>query len=152
MAIKSKKNGEHGELSVAQLLHEMGYWVHITQRNRSGSQPVDIIAVKHSSMSAFGPREEDVAWLLDAKYVESGERFNFDDIQPNQIDSLRMAKNFAHLGNIGFGIIFAEFSTEFVYFLHFDLYERLVAQGRKSVHRIDIPTIDEWEAVVLCLR
>ena len=153
MALKSKKNGDNGEYLVAKHLHDdLGYWVHLTQRNRSGSQPVDIIAAKHSSKCAFGDREEDVVWLLDAKYVQNGERFDFSDIQPNQIESMKMAKEFARLGNIGFAIIFAEFSEEIIYFLPFDLYEKLSHRGVKSIHRIDMDTISEWEACVLCLR
>ena len=152
MALKSKRNGDNGEYLVAMHFHDLGYWVHQVQRNRSGAQPVDIIAAKHSSQSSFGAREEDVVWLVDAKYVQSGQRFDFSDIQANQIESLRMARDFARLGNLGFAIIFADFSPEMPYFLPLDLYEKSVASGAKSIHRTDMATIDEWEACVLCLK
>lgn len=152
MAITSKKNGDHGELIVGRSMHEMGYWVHLTQRNRSGAQPVDIIAAKHADQDVLGPISKDVVWLLDAKYVEKGDRFYFSDIQPNQIESMRMARDFAKLSNIGFAIIFAEFSERIVYFLPFNAYENMAKYGSKSVHRIDIGSLEEWESTSLCLR
>ena len=51
--MKSKRNGDAGERLVAEALRERGYWVHLTQRNRMGQQPVDVIAAKGGCVRLF---------------------------------------------------------------------------------------------------
>ena len=148
MAYKSKQNGIKGESIVVNLFRTYGYWTHLVQRNRSGSQPVDIIAIKE--YEDLDGRRLPRIWLIDAKYVERGDRFDFNDIQPNQIESLRYAKDFAKIKrNAGFGIIFGEFDEQ-VYFLPLDKYEEIVANGGKSVHRKDMQSIDYIEGLIEC--
>ena len=148
MAYKSRQNGIKGEFIVVNLFRTYGYWTHLVQRNRSGAQPVDVIAIKGyvGSDDEYHVR----SWLIDAKYVERGDRFDFDDIQPNQIESLRYAKDFAGIKrDAGFGIIFGEFDEQ-VYFLPLDKYEEIVASGGKSIHRRDMQSIDYIEGFFKC--
>lgn len=119
MAMKSKANGDHGESIVAELFKERGYWAHVIQRNRSGQQPFDIVAVKN-----------DMAWLVDAKYVAKGRRFNFSDVQPDQIESMGYAMDFANLTNVGFVIVFAEHDA--IRFLSFEVYTKMKEDGAVS--------------------
>ena len=151
MAIKSNQNGSKGELIVQNLFRDLGYWAHVTQRSRSGSQPIDIIAAKgHEYQSiSYCP----TTWFVDSKYVEHGDRFDFDDIQPNQIESLRYIRDFAKIkGELGFAIMFGDFDDKVVYFLPFEMYENVVSRGMKSVHMQDFGTIQEWEREALWIR
>ena len=57
---------------------------------------MDLIAIKKGSV-----------WLLDAKFVRREDSsFRFTDVQPNQVTTMRYAKEFAGIENLGFFIVF----------------------------------------------
>lgn len=96
MGRTSHENGRLGEQIAMEFLKKRGYWVHDTGRNSAGSQPVDLIAIKKGSV-----------WLLDAKFVRMEDSsFRFTDVQPNQVTTMRYAKEFAGIENLGFFIVF----------------------------------------------
>lgn len=129
MAIKSKINGDKGERIVANYFSSLRYWVHIIKRNNSGQQPFDIVAIKGNYYSG-----ECDAWLVDAKYVEKGDRFYFEDIQPNQIESMSYARDFAEIPHVGFWIVFGN-DTENIYFLPLIKYNYLAKLGIKGINK-----------------
>lgn len=133
MGEKSKINGENGENLVAKVMVGLGFWTHLIQRNRQGGQPFDVVACKG------GLRE--TVWLLDAKYVNAGATFRFDDVQPNQIESMRYASSFAGISNIGFAIVFRDLS-ESAWFLPYDRFMAMRADGKLSVNAKDLSELD----------
>lgn len=132
MGLKSKINGAKGETAVSRALSSRGYWVHVIKRDRQGSQPCDIIASKGTYARG------DVTWLVDAKYVETGDRFDFSDVQPNQPEAMEYALGRCRLANVGFAIVFGEQ----IRFMPYHLYESLSEQGAKSVKAEELPTFE----------
>lgn len=132
MGRKSQINGSQGEKKVELCLRENGYWVHLIQRRNDGSQPFDIVAIKGA-----------ISFLLDSKFVDKGLRFDFDDIQPNQIAAMKYARDFAGIQNIGFAITFKE--TDSISFMSFAKYEKEKKEGKISVHAYDL--IDLWKVI-----
>lgn len=121
MGRASQENGRLGEQIALEFLKKKGYWVHDTGRNSAGSQPVDLIAVKRGHV-----------WLLDAKFVRREDpSFRFSDIQPNQITTMRYAREFAGIDNLGFFIVFDR-DRENPRILTYDAF--LALKGRKSVN------------------
>lgn len=127
--MKSKRNGDAGERLVAEALRERGYWVHLTQRNRMGQQPVDVIAAKGGCFL-----------LMDAKYIsEERASFPFSDIAPDQETCLGYAKSKGIKG-LGFALCFARDLAN-IRFLGYDDYERLAKEGKKSVNMETLETL-----------
>ena len=100
MGYKSKKNGKKGEETVVDFFSERHFWVHLVKRGPSGSQPLDIIAIRQNE-----------SWLVDAKYISAGKcgRFSFEDIQPNQVESMHYARDYAGIDNLGFVLVFEDY-------------------------------------------
>ena len=118
--------GNDTEFKVGRFFNEFGYWAHILQKKQSG-QPVDIVAIKGNDNDCLCD-----TWLIDAKHLRTGEKsFPFSRIEPNQIDSLTFAKNFAKIKNIGFVICHDDFEGKFFY-LSFDKVLEIEKSGRKS--------------------
>lgn len=134
MGLKSKENGKKGEAIVRDFFRKRKYWVHVTGRSNSGSQPVDIIACRGTTP----------VLLVDAKYVEKGERFSFEDIQPDQITSLRYARDYAGLTKLGFVIVFGEHDND-MRFLSLDALESMKYMEYASVKRTEMLTLEDWE-------
>lgn len=96
--------GNLAEGKMADYFKGKGYWCHIFSRNRSGSQPVDLIAMK----AADGVVD---VWLCDVKNVEEGyASLPFSRVEPNQESTLHYAKEFAGLDgphcHLGFIVVF----------------------------------------------
>lgn len=130
MGMKSKENGKIGEAIVESLLRKYGYWVHVTQRRVDGSQPIDVIAIRGNT-----------PLLLDAKYVESGKRFDFSDVKPNQVSAMNYAMGFAGIKNCGFAIIFKELGDN-VWFLWFHDYLKMKEGERASVAKEELVNLE----------
>ena len=121
--VKSKQLqvGNATEERLARYFQSMGFWVYILPK-KIGGQPFDIIAGRN--------RE---AWFVDAKHLEASEAsFDFKRIEPNQITSMKMATEFAHLANVGF-FIYWERKPDGFFFMPYRLYKALEKIGRKSV-------------------
>lgn len=129
------KIGSACENLVAKILRENGYWVYITPLKTSG-QPMDIIAAKKHYFI-----------ILDAKHVRENEpSFKLSRIEPNQEAVMDYCRNFAHLENIGFAILFER--TQEVYWLSYDRVLALKEQGAKSVNLRFLPTFKETLAEI----
>lgn len=136
MGAKSRENGKKGEAIGQALFRRNGYWVHLTGRSRSGSQPVDLVAIK-------GTNTETLAWLLDVKFVSIQKpSFGFEDIQPDQLTTLRYAREFANMEKLGFLIVF-ERDLENPRFLSYDDYLNISKKGRKSVNMDSLEYMEE---------
>ena len=135
MGMKSQTNGNKGEDIVCKWLREKRYWAHLTKRSATGAQPVDIIAIRF-----------DCHLLCDAKYVSEGKkgRFSFDDIQPDQITSMRYARDYSGIEELGFCIVFEGCENE-PRFMPLKVYEALIGANEKSVKMEELPTMAEME-------
>ena len=93
--------GNKRENQLCDLFKKHHYWAHVCAKNASGSQPIDVIAIK-------GERRF-VAWLVDAKNVEASKpSFPLERIEDNQWISLQYARDFAGIPeeNLGFAVFF----------------------------------------------
>jgi hypothetical protein len=104
MRSKQLELGNIAERSMAKFFQGMGYWCHVFSKSQSGSQPVDLIALR-----GYGGVVD--LWLCDVKNVEeSNASFPFSRIEPNQESTLRYARDFAHLTgdncHLGFIVVF----------------------------------------------
>ena len=100
---KQTDNGKKAERIICTYLRHQGYWVHDTGRTNSGSQPVDIIAMKGNAFNDLCH-----VMLLDAKYIRAEDAsFPFSRIEPNQMTSLDYASHYAGVSEdcLGFGIV-----------------------------------------------
>lgn len=121
--MKSKQMivGNNTEAFVAKLFQENKYWAYILPK-KIGGQPFDVIACKN-----------DVIWFVDAKHLEAEEAsFSFERIEPNQRTSMRYARNFAGINNLGFVIRWDRDDSR-VFFLSYDKLVELEQNGVKSV-------------------
>lgn len=84
--MSNKKSGNKFENVLAELYSQEGYWVHLVEPGKDGSQPCDLIAVKSDS-----------ALLIDAKVLDNTTgTFPFARIEENQ----RLAyKHWCRCGN-----------------------------------------------------
>ena len=109
------------------------YWAYLTPLKING-QPIDIIAIKKNN-----------SILCDAKHVNSKKiSFSFSDIQPNQIDSLNYAHEFAGLDdekNLGFGIYFEKIDE--IKWLSLKKYNDFISEDKKSVRYEELINIKE---------
>lgn len=74
----NKKIGNDYENMFLKKLQSNGWWCHLFAYNKNG-QPCDVIAVK-----------DNIAWFIDVKHCEE-KRFNFSNIQPNQLTCFEYA-------------------------------------------------------------
>lgn len=88
----NKKIGNNTESLVLNSLKQNGYWCHLFAYNVYG-QPCDIIALKN-----------DTSFLIDAKHC-STDRFNFGNIEPNQLTCFAYARQ-CGVKNLGFAVFF----------------------------------------------
>jgi penicillin-binding protein-related factor A (putative recombinase) len=137
MSRKSRDNGERGERLASSWFREHGYWAHITKRNNQGSQPVDLVAIRKKGGQYR-------ALLADVKYVESGSSLPFSDIQPNQVEAMRYAKDFSGIDDLGFIVIFGSIS-ERIMFYHFSEFEDDVRLGLRSKNAALMDTMEGFE-------
>ena len=120
-----EKNARATEKLVCKKFKEFGYWCFNIPKKVEG-QPCDIVASKKNGKTFL-------VWLVDAKHVREEEvSFDFDRVEPNQITSMRYARDFAGLENLGFAIFFARLKS--LYWLPFNFYEELIKQGAKSIN------------------
>lgn len=119
MKSKQLEAGNLAERDVAKFFQGKGYWCHVFSKSQSGSQPVDLIAVKGYDGIVD-------LWLCDVKNVEAqNASFPFSRIEPNQESTLRYAKEFANLTgdncHLGFIIVFGRDQSKPRYFDFSDL-------------------------------
>lgn len=131
---KQVDNGNRDEASLAKLFKSKGYWAHIFARSRSGSQPVDAIAFRGSSI-----------WLVDSKNVESGKAsFSFDRIEANQRTSLDYAVIKCGLDpkHAGFAVFF-ERDIDNPRFITYEEVKRIEGEGGKSCNMSLMPLLSD---------
>lgn len=128
--------GNKTEKSVSQIFRERGYWVYNCQKTSSGSQPVDLIAIKGG--------ERYLVWFVDGKHVRSHEvSFALNRIEPNQWATLKYANEFAKIDikNLGFAIHFER--TGFIYWLSYKRALEMQKNNEKSINLIKLPVFEE---------
>lgn len=125
--MKQKKIGNDTESKCLQMLQDNGYWCHLFAYNKNG-QPCDIVAIKNNT-----------ALLIDVKHC-SEERFEFKNIQPNQLSCFEYAQS---CGNnyVGFMIYFEKEKTW--KWLPYSAVKAFLKNGIKSVKIYE--TIDCFE-------
>lgn len=79
--MSNKKNGNDFEREFAELLYNMGFWVHLLSQNQDG-QPADIIAVKNKR-----------AYLIDCKICSTRKGFDLSRMEDNQDLSMELWKD-----------------------------------------------------------
>lgn len=137
---KQLKNGNRDEKLICELFKNKGYWAHNFAKSSSGSQPVDIIAVKGNIL-------RDEVWLLDVKNVREQEcSFPFKRIEPNQLACFKYARSFANIQRLGFAICFERADLK-PFWLSYDKYLELNEKGQKSVNLSDLEPLED----LLCL-
>lgn len=130
MDSKQLRVGNDTENEIGVLLRKEHFWVYITPK-KVGGQPVDIVAIKN-----------DKVWLLDAKHVREEEcSFPFDRIEPNQAMSMKYAKEWANIKNIGFAVKFDRDSN--IYYLEYEKWLEMAKNGVKSINMNSLPLLSE---------
>ena len=79
--MSNKKNGNEFEREFAELLYDMGFWVHLLSQNQDG-QPADVIAVKNKK-----------AYLIDCKVCSTRKGFDLSRMEDNQDLSMELWKD-----------------------------------------------------------
>lgn len=125
----SKQNllGRKSEREMEDFFASHGYWALNIPRGPNG-QPFDFVACK-------GGDSENLikGWFLDVKHIEKEKAsFDFNRIEPNQRTSMRYARMFARLPNLGF-IIRTERDPQSFLYLSYDKLIELEEKGLKSV-------------------
>ena len=140
------KLGKATEKLVCKTFKKFGYWCYNIPKKTAG-QPCDIIAVKGlegtviTSTMVYTTKTF-LVWLVDAKHIRNEDvSFTFDRIEPNQITSMRYAHDFSKLDNLGFAIFFDR--DKQLRWLPFEEYERMVANGSKSVNMNNLELFTE---------
>ena len=119
------KLGKATEKLVCKTFKKYGYWCYNIPKKTNG-QPCDIVAAKKGGKTFL-------VWLVDAKHIETEKvSFTFDRIESNQITSMRYARDFSKLENLGFAIFFDR--DKQLHWLPFEIYEELAKKGIKSVN------------------
>ncbi|WP_281512248.1 Holliday junction resolvase RecU [Mammaliicoccus vitulinus] len=122
--------GDSTELKIAKYYQNKKFLVVIIPKNIDG-QPVDIIACKN-----------DEVWLIDAKHVTSKKSsFSFNNIRPNQISTMRYARNCIGIQNLGFVI---EWDRE-PQSLFFFSYDKFIELAEKSFKSVKIEELERWK-------
>ena len=132
MTNKSKQmaNGNAAEKQVVDIFRQHHYWVHDMAKSQSGSQPVDIVAIRGSSSS----------WLVDVKNVRKDEiSFPFSRIDANQLSCMKYANEWALIPKqqLGFVVVFGRHPDSPVY-LSYDSYLEMVRKEKKSANYEDM--------------
>lgn len=123
--------GNSTEKRVSNFFHNKGYWSIILPKNVNG-QPFDIIACKENS-----------TWFVDAKHLESSKAsFPFDRIESNQELSMRFAKEFANINNLGF-VVEWERADYSLFFLSYEEFIKMKKNGSKSVKISDLAILED---------
>lgn len=132
MSYKQLENGKNGEKLLCKIFRENGYWCHLFERNSSGGQPVDIVALRGNDN-----------WLVDSKFIEKQHcSFSLNYVQPNQDTTLRYAREWCKLKNLGF-VIFFERDITNPRFLSFDTYLSMLENNEKSKNMNDLPNFKD---------
>lgn len=113
----NKNIGDRYEGKLIDLLSKNGWWCHLFAYKPQG-QPCDVIALKNNKYL-----------LVDVKHCSS-RRFPFSDIQVNQKNCFKLAKQKGNCNN-GFAIYF-EVVNQWRWF-SYDLLEKMEKDGKKSV-------------------
>lgn len=133
MISKQMKNGNKSERDVGWLFQANGFWAHNFAKSQSGSQPVDLVAIRGND-----------CWLVDVKHVREEESsFPFSRIEPNQLTCFDYARNFAKIQNLGFVICFERFDLKPL-LLTYDKYLEMDKKGLKSVKMSDLEALEEY--------
>lgn len=128
-----EKLGKATEKLVVKTFKKFGYWAY-NMPKKVGGQPCDIVAIKGGKTF--------LVWLVDAKHVrEQDVSFTFDRIEPNQITSMRYARDFAHIETTGFCIFFDR--DKQLRWLSFENYENFAKNGIKSVNMANLVLFTE---------
>ncbi len=119
-----EKLGKATEKLVVKTFKKFKYWAYLIPK-KTGGQPCDIVAAKKDKVY--------LVWLVDAKHVrEQDVSFDFDRVEANQITSMRYARDFSGMENLGF-VIFFDRDKQLRY-LPFEDYENFAKNGIKSVN------------------
>ena len=130
--------GNKRENELCMLFQKHHYWAHICSKNASGSQPVDVIAIRGASGI--------LAWLVDAKNVEASKpSFVLDRIEDNQWASLQYAHGFSGIPieNLGFAVFFERMDK--FYWLPL---EKALDMKKNNVKSINLELMREFEEVL----
>lgn len=132
------KIGNKCETDVCTLLRNKHYYVyHVPMKN--GGQPVDIIAAKRDKDS------QATVYLIDAKHVREGNvSFPLSRVEPNQLSTMRFAREWAGLKNLGFAIKFDR--DDSLRWLGYDKLLQLLKEEKKG---INMEELDMFEKVLL---
>ena len=132
MISKQMTNGNRAERDIGLLFKKHGFWAHTFAKSQSGSQPVDVVAIR-----------ENECWLLDVKHIRKEEvSFPFVRIEPNQWSCLDYARNFAKIKNVGIAVRH-ENDEIFAYWLSYDKLLSMKQNGSKSVKLSDLEVLEE---------
>ena len=123
--------GNKAEKEVVDCFVSYGFWAFNIPKSVKG-QPFDIIACKNNCN-----------WFVDVKHLEKNKlSFNFDRIEPNQRTSMKYAKMFANISNLGF-VIRAERDSFRHLFLSYDKLIELEGKGYKSVKISELENLED---------
>ena len=133
MISKQMINGNRAEKDVGLIFKKHGFWVHNFAKSQSGSQPVDIVAIR-----------ENESWLLDVKNLRKEDiSFPFSRIEPNQLTCFDYARNFAKIKNLGIAICH-ENCENGAFWLSYDRLLQLIENGSKSVKLRDLELLEKY--------
>lgn len=123
--------GRKTEESIANFFNKRKYWAFIIPKKING-QPFDIIARKGNDI-----------WFVDAKHVnEKRLSFPFDDVEPNQESSMKVANIVAGIEDkMGF-VIKSDYYNDF-FFLSYTKFKECKANGMKSVKILDLERLED---------
>jgi Holliday junction resolvase len=117
--MSNKKDGNNFEREFADLLYNMGFWVHLLSQNQAG-QPADVLAVRNGK-----------AYLIDCK-VCSGKGFSTSRIEENQ--TLAMSEWYARGNGVAWFAIKFKNSSEVYMIPHL----RFVFDSKKVYSEADL--------------
>ena len=128
--MSNKKNGNDFEREFAELLYNMGFWVHLLSQNQDG-QPADVIAVKNKK-----------AYLIDCKVCSTRKGFDLSRMEDNQDLSMELWKD---CGN-GEGWFAVKLESQIYMIPHFTIkafQNQQSAMSPKDVFECGKP-LDKW--------
>lgn len=130
--------GSATERKITGILRDERYWTYNCPKSLSGSQPVDIIAIKGAGLGLSK------AWFIDGKHVDAKKiSFPFSDIQPNQWATMDFAANFAGIDKkrMGFAIEFERLGD--IFWFPYDMALDMANSGKLSVNASALRTFKE---------
>ena len=125
----NKQIGNEYENKLLSLLQRRGYWCHLFAYKQNG-QPCDVIASKNNE-----------TFLIDVKHCEE-DRFDFKNIQPNQITCFEYNMMCGNTDN-GFAIWFEK--QQNWYWLPYFMVKNLMDEGKKSVRYENLKLLEVWK-------